>query len=224
MPIFGILPVIANVNEFLERLTAMSCRRAIAGLISFLLPMLAAAPGQAGDQIFCQCKFDPSSGYSAVGIRSACSSFTKEKSCKIAFGGLGSQGAIAAQIGVDPSKLRDEAFRLTFQTLEADLRNQPEQISTPAFLQEAIVVYMRAAYLREGVDVDPSTLRDLDEQVQSFAKEYSSEIADVFQSKREPFDRPWKERHRVEVQKGAVRFTYDQRMVVVAVFFRDGPP
>jgi hypothetical protein len=201
----------------------MPSRRAIAGLISFLVPVVAMASARAGDQIFCQCKFDPSSGYSAVGIRSACSSFTKEKSCKIAFGGLGAQDEIAAKVGIDPKKLKDEAFKLTLENLEADLNNAPERIANPAYLQEAIIVYMRAAYLRDGQDVDISTLRDLDEQVQGFARELSGQITEVFLSKRAPFEVRWRDRGTVEVDKGAVRFTYDQRMVVVAVFFRSGP-
>jgi hypothetical protein len=190
------------------------------GLISLLLATVAAVSARAGDPIYCRCGFDSSSGYSAVGTRAVCSSFTKEKACTIAFGGLGAQSAIANSIGVDPRKLADDAFKLTLQNLDAVRTGTLDRISNVDYLREAIVVYMRAAYLREDARIDAATLKDLDQEVQSFAKELSGQIADVFASKRPPFETQWKDRHTIDVERGALRFAYNKEITVVAVFFR----
>ena len=179
--------------------------------------LMSAASPQAADAIRCSCHFEGNSGYSAVGTRAACSTFTKDKACTVAFGGLGAQYPAVSQV-TDPNKFREQAFRLTFENLDAVRNNAIEKISSPAFLQEAIVVYMRAAYLREGL-IDPGTLKELDQQVQEVSKEFASSIADVFLSKRPPFEVSWKGRDRLEVQKGAVRFVFDKRIILVAVFF-----
>jgi hypothetical protein len=184
-----------------------------------LVSLVTATSTQAGDPIQCSCNFDSGSGYSAVGTRAACSSFTKEKACTIAFGGVGSQPLLASKIGIDPKQLMDEAFKLTIDNLTAIRNNNPGQIANSAFVQQAIVVYMRAAYLREGLEIDPATLRDLDNQVQGFSREFGASIADVFSSRRGPFNASWQDRHVIEVDRGAVRFIYDKRIVIVAAFF-----
>lgn len=172
---------------------------------------------KAADAIRCSCHFEGNSGYSAVGTRAACSTFTKDKACTVAFGGVGAQSPAVSQV-TDPGKFREQAFRLTLENLNAVRSNETDRISNPAFLQEAIVVYMRATYLREG-QIDPATLKDLDQQVQEVSKEFAGPIADVFLAKRPPFEASWKGRDRLEVQRGAVRFVFDTRIILVAVFF-----
>jgi hypothetical protein len=192
---------------------------AATALVVFLISALPGLSARAADRIFCSCDFDPRSGYSAVGTRTACSSFTTEqKACKIAFGGTGAKDLLASNIGVDPRQLADQAFNLTMENLAAVRNDSPGQISNPVFLQQAIVVYMRVAYLRTNVDIDEKTLSDLDNQVQGFSKELAGQIADVFSSKREPFSRPWND-NQIDVDRGAVRFIYHKRIVVVASFF-----
>jgi hypothetical protein len=185
----------------------------------FLISAIAALSARAAEPIRCSCDFVPKSGYSAVGTRAACSSFTIEKkACTIAFGGTGAKDLLASNVGVDPGQLASQAFNLAIENLAAVRYDSPGQISNPEFLQQAIVVYMRVAYLRTNVDIDAKTLSDLDNQVQGFSKELAGPIADVFSSKRDPFSRPWND-NQIDVDKGAVRFTYHKTIVVVAAFF-----
>jgi hypothetical protein len=188
-------------------------------VLPILVCLTGATSARAGSPIYCSCQFEQGAGYSAVGTRAVCSTFTKEKACTIAFGGVGADGAAVSQLGIDPAKFRDQAFKLTMENLEAVQSNTPEKISNPAYLQEAVVVYMRAAYLRQGLEVDRATLVDLDKQVQGFSKEFAGQISEVFSSKRAPFSTRWQDDETLEIQKGAIRFVYRGKIEVVAVFF-----
>jgi hypothetical protein len=188
-------------------------------ILSILAFLMSATSPRAADAIQCSCHFEGSSGYSAVGTRAACSTFTKEKACTVAFGGLGAQAPTVSRFNIDPGKFTEQALRLTMENLDAIRTNAPEKIANAAFLQEAIVVYMRATYLREGLEIDPTMLRDLDQQVQSFSKEFANSAADVFLSRREPFGVSWRGSDTLEIQRGAVRFVYDKKIVLVAKFF-----
>jgi hypothetical protein len=187
----------------------------------FLLVAFAFGIGsaRAADQIFCSCHFEAGASYSAVGTRAACSTFTKEKACTVAFGGIGAQPNAVSRLGIDPGKFRESAFRLLFQNLEAVRNNSLEPISNREFLQEAIVTYLRAAYLRQGLEISDETLRDLDKQVQDFSGEYASQISGVFLSRNEPFRVNWRDNSTLEVQRGAIRFVYKNSITLVASFF-----
>ena len=182
--------------------------------------LLATTAARANDPIRCSCSFGVGAGYSAVGTRAVCSAFTKDKACTIAFGGLGAQDQKLSELGVDIAAYRDSALKLTLDNLDALRLNARERLANPQVLQNAIVVYMRAAYLRQELDLDGATLRDLDEQVQRVSKEFAAPIADVFAGRSAPFAASWAGQSRIEVQRGAVRFVYRERAVVVAVFFK----
>lgn len=192
-----------------------------------LLSAIAALPSgasHAGDAIFCDCQFEQSSGYVGQGTRSACSALTEKnkgsgETCQIAFGGTGYQDQQVSRLKLDPKEYREKVFSMTMFNLAALHDRTPDKLATNEFLRAAIPAYMRAAYLRAENRLDDATLADLDREVTGVSAEYARPIADVFAGRSQPFETTWHEKHRLSVQRGAVRFVYAGQINLVAVFF-----
>jgi hypothetical protein len=180
--------------------------------------------GWTAEAVRCTCQFEPTSGYSAYGTRSVCSAYTRNlkgrgQVCEVAFGATGYQGALISRVGLNEDQYRQLSFDLTTENLNAIRDRAPEKISNAAFLRVAIPAYMRAAYLRADTGLDDDTLVQLDKQIIGASSELSNRIAGVFLGQQPPFETSWQDRHRVIVVRGAVRFIFDDRIQVVAVFF-----
>lgn len=179
----------------------------------------------AAEPIRCTCYFQQSSGYAAVGTRAVCSTMTRKnmrgpgERCEISFGGTGYEAPLVSKLKVKTDDYRTVAFQVTQRNLQALLTGRPELVSDAAYLRVAIPAYMRAVYLREGAELDDSTRDDLEKQVTDVASEFSEAIADVFMGRRDPFEATYRDRHRLSVERGAVRFVYASDINLVAVFF-----
>lgn len=192
--------------------------------ILFAITCLNSGAANAGEAIKCDCLFEQSSGYVGQGTRAACSAFTEKnkgagETCQIAFGGTGAQEQQISRIRLDPKEYRDKTFIMTMDNLVAVHDRTVGKIANPAFLREAIPAYMRAAYLRAETRLDDATLADLDKQVTSVSAEFAGPIADVFNGKAPPFEKSWRDKDRLSVEPGAVRFVYSGQISLVAVFF-----
>jgi hypothetical protein len=197
--------------------------RQIPVLVFFML-MVSMLTARAGDPIFCDCKFVQSSGYRAVGIRTMCSAMTTKNPkaggeyCEIAFGALGYDQQLISKLSND-KEYRAHAFAATMQNLQALRDHSIEQIANKQFLQTAIPLYSRAAYVRAGNGLDSDTLQALDKEVVDVSNEYAEQIADVFKGTQKPFETPWRKQHLLVVQRGAIRFVYNNEIVLDVVFF-----
>jgi hypothetical protein len=126
---------------------------------------------------------------------------------------------LLSKLNIDAKQYREMVFSITMNNLTALHDGVPEKFVNSDFLRDAIPVYMRAAYLRTEAGLDDATLLDLDKEVRSVSAEYAGPIADVFLGRAKPFETVWRERHRVSVDRGAVRFVYAGELNLVAVFF-----
>jgi trimethylamine:corrinoid methyltransferase-like protein len=124
-------------------------------------------PGVAGESIRCNCLFEQSSGYTAVGTKAVCSTMThknregKGEHCEISFGAAGSEAPQISRLGGNS----DIAFQLTERNLEAIRSRNLELVSDAGYLKLAIPAYLRAVYAREGAQLDFGTKLDLDKQI-----------------------------------------------------------
>ena len=156
-----------------------------------------------------------------------CSSYTDfdvkagATNCEIAFGATGYDTRLLAVVHITSASYRDFVFNLTQQHLEALRRGDIASISRPEFLVEAIPAYMRAAYLRAGIDADPMV--ELDLEVAGATKEYAQQVSDVFLNGKEPFEVAWRDNGRFRAERGAVRFEWKGKAISV-VFFDQGAP
>jgi hypothetical protein len=185
---------------------------------------LSSSASRAAETIHCSCLFEQSSGYVGQGTRSACSTFTEKnkgsgETCQIAFGGTGYQEQQVSRLKLDPKEYRAKVFSMTMFNLAAVRDRAPDKFVTNDFLRDAIPIYMRAVYLRAENRLDDGTLADLDREVTSVSAEYAGPIADVFLGKAQPFETTWHDRHRLSVQRGAIKFVYAERINLVTVFF-----
>jgi hypothetical protein len=206
----------------------MFCRQSAVSFATVVAAILLSSNStRAGDPIRCSCQFAQSSGYSAVGTRAVCSTMTHKnpkgvgESCEIAFGAVANQEPLVSRLKLplDPKKYSATAFVLTQANLTAVQDRNPGPITSAAFIREAIPVYMRAVYLRPEAGIDEGTLADLDRNVLDVSAEFAEKIAEVFQGRQGLFETTWRERHRLTVEQGAVRFVYAGEINLVAVFF-----
>ena len=133
-------------------------------------------------------------------------------------GALGYDQQLISKLSND-KEYRAHAFAATMQSLQALQDHSIEQIANRQFLQTAIPLYLRAAYVRAGNGLDADTLQALDKEVIDVSNEYAEQIADVFKGTQKPFEKRWRERHILIVQKGAIRFVYNNEIFLDAVFF-----
>lgn len=201
---------------------------AFLALAMLALPNFDAALAQVRDArepIRCECGFEVQSGYIAVGTRAVCSSVTHSnfprpgQSCKIAFGATGYEEPLVSQfLRLNVDQYREIALQVTQFSLISSATGNPEEMANVNFLTIAIPFYMRAAYLREGAGVDQEIILDLDEQISQVASEFSGAIASVFLGDGEAFTESLGQ-HTLVVQRGAIRFIYNDQIDLVAVFF-----
>jgi hypothetical protein len=193
-------------------------------LLAIFLLSLTIIAASAGEPIFCDCKFAQSSGYRAVGIRTMCSAMTTKNPkvsgeyCEIAFGAIGYDERVISKLSND-KEYRAHAFAVTMQNLQALQDRSIERIANRQFVETAIPFYLRAVYARAGNGLEPETLVALDKEVRDVSREFADQIVNVFAGKQDPFERSWRERHRLIVQRGAIRFIYNNQIVLDAVFF-----
>jgi hypothetical protein len=108
---------------------------------------------------------------------------------------------------------------MTILNLTAVQDRAPQKFVTAEFLRNAIPAYMRGAYLRAEARLEDGVLADLDKEVTGVSAEYAQQIADVFLGKAAAFEADWHDKHRLTVQRGAVKFVYAGQISLTAVFF-----
>ena len=101
----------------------------------------------------CECDFSEAP-WEAYGTKAACTTWTREsrRSCEIAFGGLGAEPDLVAQVlGRDPKEYLDDVYT-TIQSYFAALQaNDTKTLTSPEFVQHVLPIFMRGAFLREPV-------------------------------------------------------------------------
>jgi hypothetical protein len=149
-------------------------------LLALLLsPSLASA--------YCSCEFD-TSGYKGFGTRAACNVVMSDndKTCNIAFAAIGASAPVVSSVVPNAgANYEKRAYQITLHYLEYVNKNDQASLVEPKFMQEALLAFARAAYLRPGVTDD---LKGLDAAVSQFIRTQAPKISDIFNGKAGHFD------------------------------------
>lgn len=165
----------------------------------------------------CKCDF-AQKPWEAYGTRAACSAVTTngKTSCNISFGGTGADPKLITQILVQNPKEYERKVNATLiKYLNASQENDQRTLTHAEFISTALPIFMRGAYLREGVH---KNLKGLDTAVLSFTKKQASQISDVFRGEKPPFKS--KELNaEFSVEKGVVTADYEG-IRIITVFLQ----
>jgi hypothetical protein len=159
------------------------CRgwRARAASIVFVVVAALGFAHPSAAQEACQCKFK-SSPWEAVGTKAACIAYTlkSQTSCIIEFAGTGAdEKAIIAVLKEDPAKYKERAYKILLEYFRMLNAGDEKGLTSPGFLQDALLVFFRGAYLRDGSSEAFERARELDITVQKLLKGYVGAIGDT---------------------------------------------
>ncbi|MBF6570862.1 MAG: hypothetical protein IVW54_18500 [Candidatus Binataceae bacterium] len=152
---------------------------------------------------YCHCRFKESP-WEAYGTRAACTAVTGNggTSCNISFGGAGADpNVVGAVTGESNASYRGRFYEILFRYLTLYRQRNREALADPAFLQSALVMFMRGGYLRNKIGAD---LKQVDGAVVAFVAQNTKEISDVFLGKRASFSKDIKGA-KFTVEQGAIR-------------------
>lgn len=100
----------------------------------------------------CHCNFaEPP--WEAHGTKAACTAWMNvgREECEIAFGGFGADETLISDVlGRNPEEYNEEVFDIMERYISFLRRGDEKSISQPEFLIDAIPLFARAAYLRQG--------------------------------------------------------------------------
>jgi hypothetical protein len=183
---------------------------------------------RADDPVYCDCHFEQSSGYVGVGTAGGCSTITRKNTsgkgerCVFSVGATSYDPSAISRLKTIPQDYRSLAFRVTLANLQAIQDRSAKDISTEAYLRDAIPAYLRATYLRSDAQLEEPTVELLDRLVVEATNQYAEQIARVFQGKPDRFDVAFGDSLTVHAVRGTVIMDYRDNLVqlhLVASFF-----
>lgn len=131
----------------------------------------------AGD-VMCECQFKDKTP-KAYGTKAACTAVTNtgRTVCNISFGGMGAEPHLVRQVlNQDPGQYDARARGLLIEYLKR--MSDRQALAERAFLEAALPVFMRGAYLRADNGIDD--LKGMNDAVEKFVKKNIEKIAAAF--------------------------------------------
>jgi hypothetical protein len=172
-----------------QRESFVGGRRSALGAILCVLVLIPTFEPALAQQRPCECYFkDPA--YKAIGTKAACTAWMGKgkTSCEIEFAGVGADtNLISTLIGRQPAAYRREVYDVLSVYAQYLRDGKRDDLLSSQFLQRALPIFMRGAYLRNSQGRQLGEIKEMDSRIAAFVEKFAPLISDVFQGKNPGF-------------------------------------